>query len=287
MKNKVSIAFFVFLGRNSAGGFVASQSKTSKNRFSVGSIRNKISDIRGGGVTEALPPLQDFSSEAANLFGNIRVPASLVMGAALTLGYAGAPVPSAKDRPRIKVLKKMNVLLGIAALSTELVVVLWSTIAFNTIHEVSHVPARSLLEMLKRDYELAWIGTNVHFILGLLIMPVMTALHAWVTWGADVGRIAALSSASAILLMASVVNDGVAKGDGTSANYFGTSLFDLVFRYVRLLGLKVIRGNHFLLMCSVFTAFAAVALTVNHVSKKEFEQAALEDKQVRRRVSDM
>mmetsp|Transcript_59422 Transcript_59422/g.102336 ORF Transcript_59422/g.102336 Transcript_59422/m.102336 type:complete len:288 (+) Transcript_59422:263-1126(+) len=287
MKNKVSIAFFVFLGRNSAGGFVASQSKTSKNRFSVGSIRNKISDIRGGGVTEALPPLQDFSSEAANLFGNIRVPASLVMGAALTLGYAGAPKPSAQDHPRIKILKQMNALLGIVALGTELIVVLWSTIAFNKIHEVSHAPARSLLEMLKRDYELAWIGTNVHFILGLLIMPVMTALHAWVTWGVDIGRIAALSSASAILFMSSVVNDGVAKGDGTSVSYFGTSLCGLAFRYIRLLSLKVIHGNHFLLMCSFLTAFAAVALTVNHVSKKEFEQAALEDKQVRRRVSDM
>lgn len=206
---------------------------------------------------QPLPPLQDFSEAASNLFSNIRVPAALVAGAGITLGYAAAPKLVESDLPFTASLKILNALLAIFCLGTELIAVLWSTIEVNKLQEITLAPTRSLIELLERDFDLSWVGANVHFIIGIFMMPAMAAINIWVNFGPELGKIAALGSLTTVLFMASIVNEGVARGAGETR--LAGSFFFLVLRYLKLLVGDAL-GKRRILLCAALASGAATVV---------------------------
>merc|ERR1712113_1290955 len=111
--------------------------------------------------------------------------------------------------------KHACVYLAMTTLATELITIVYSTIAVNKLLEVSNtVPARSAIELLARDYEMGWLGANVHFFAGLITMITMASVRVWLNYGPRVGRGAAFAAASSCSLMIAIVNNGIAQGDG-------------------------------------------------------------------------
>mmetsp|Transcript_7311 Transcript_7311/g.14620 ORF Transcript_7311/g.14620 Transcript_7311/m.14620 type:complete len:232 (+) Transcript_7311:33-728(+) len=208
----------------------------------------------GPAVTTAA--LKDFSGPAAGLFGNMRVPAALVAGASIPMGLIAGPKLAADDPPKLQALKTLHALLAVTTLSNQLLVVLWSTIAVNKLSEVAAPPAVSLMAFISRDYEMAWIGCNVHFLSGILTLCCMAGLNMHINYGAAIGRAASLLTSSTVLFMTSIVNEGVAQGDGTGGR-LGASVFSLACRYVTLLVSHVAERRGYLLVAALALALAA------------------------------
>ena len=90
--------------------------------------------VRGGTVVA----LQDYSAAAASLFGNMRIPAALVAGAVIPLGFVAAPqLEKGKEGTVQRLVKIVHALLGILTLSMELITIVWSTISVNKLTCVS------------------------------------------------------------------------------------------------------------------------------------------------------
>ena len=60
----------------------------------------------------------------------------------------------------------------------ELLAIMYATVATNKLTEVASAPAASVFALIKRDYELPWVATNVHFMLGLFGFCSMVMLRA-------------------------------------------------------------------------------------------------------------
>lgn len=227
--------------------------------------------MRGGA---AVPAPSDQTQAAVELFSNMRVPAALIAGAILPVGFAAAAKPVRNEDAAIRVIKIFGAFLAIFTLSSELITVVYSTIAVNKLKELPHEPASSVTVLLARDYEMEWLGVNVHFFGGLISLASVTSLFVWLNLGARVGKAAALAAASAVSLMLAVVNNGIAKGDG-SGSRFGSNLLGLTVRYLVLLvhnGLW--RGPRALLLCSIALALAATvagAQAICDVFSNDFE----------------
>ena len=134
-------------------------------------------------------------------------------------------------------------LLAVASLINELVAIMYATVATNKLTEVPVEPAKSVFALIKRDYELQWIATNVHFMLGLLGFCGMIALRALCIYPGSLNINAAGLALSALVGMISIMNVGIAEGDGKGHTYlanekflfFGGNIISLSIRYIALL----------------------------------------------------
>jgi hypothetical protein len=219
--------------------------------------------LRGGSIAES-----DFSASARVLFDNMRVPAALVAGAVIPMGYAAAPqFVDGKDGSVRRLAVVAHALLTMATLATELITIVWATISVNKLTEVEYAPTESVMALLQRDFEMAWTGCNVHFLAGLFTLAMLTGVRSFISYGQRIGVIAMLSSVSAITLMTSVVNSGISQGDGIADGVrFGATVADLVRRYVSLLFSHAWRGPRPLVLCSLCfaaTAFALAAVEIH------------------------
>ena len=71
-----------------------------------------------------------------------------------------------------RMLRKSYLLVTIFSFGSELLAVIWSTVAVNQLTETVVAPAESVWALLKRDwYDLAWSATNSHFLFGTLRCP--------------------------------------------------------------------------------------------------------------------
>eukprot|EP01083_Nonionella_stella_P008027 23117_1 len=85
--------------------------------------------------------LKDYSGTAAGLFNNMRTPAALIGGAIVPLGLLTAPeIDKSKDSKRVQLFKKVNLLLAIASLLSEILAITFSTVAINKLAEVKFPP---------------------------------------------------------------------------------------------------------------------------------------------------
>ena len=212
--------------------------------------------------------LQDYSAAAAGLFGNMRIPAALVAGAVIPLGFVAAPqLEKGKEGTIQRLVKIVHALCGIFTLTTELVTIVWSTISVNKLTEVAYLPTENVMALLQRDFELQWLACNVHFLGGLFALAAMTGMRMFMLYGRRVGSIAMLSAASSICLMTGVVNDGISLGDGVNGgvSFGSTNLLSLVRRYVVLLVLHAAKGPRPLLCCAFACALAAIALSAKEL----------------------
>jgi len=93
--------------------------------------------------------LQQFAPQATNLFNNMKTPASILAGALVPLGLL-APIPDkhpdgAKAETRlIRVLRLSYSCVAILSLLSELISVMWATVAVNQLIETHVAPAESV-----------------------------------------------------------------------------------------------------------------------------------------------
>jgi hypothetical protein len=191
--------------------------------------------------------LKDHSGAAIGLFNNMRTPAALIGGSLVPLGILSVPTIEKEDSKRIKLMKKANIVLGVTSLLSEIIAVTYSSIAINKLAEVESPLTKGAAELIARNYELAWLGTNIHFLFGLMGFGLIVGSKAFFSNGSALGR-ATIGWAVATFLQAlTIVNKGIAMGHGGSSDVparFASNFFTLIIRYLSLI-VKSARGSFF------------------------------------------
>jgi len=197
----------------------------------------------------------DYVSAASGLFANVRLPASILAGALVPLGF-GFVLPSegpAFSPETRRFLIRLHRVAAAIAYSCLLICIVYASVSINSLAEMPHEKAESVIALIRQEYELPWVATNVTFFLGLCGALVLVALRALLTWEPDEGKVAAGFCASALLIMASVVDDQVKLG-GYSENLVQLMgfFFQMLFEHATqtqspllLLGLVLSAGSSF------------------------------------------
>jgi hypothetical protein len=189
----------------------------------------------GQAATAALV-LKDHSTAAVGLFNNMRTPAALIGGALVPLGILNAPPVAEDDSKRTKLFKRAYILMGVGSLLSEILAVTYSTIAINKLVEVAQAPTAGVAELIANYHEIAWIGTNIHFLFGMMGFGLIVGARASLLFGNPTGKIAGLWSVAAFMQALSVVNRGIAQGNGAvEHSQFASNMFTLTLRYGSLL----------------------------------------------------
>lgn len=232
---------YCFSFQSGAQAFASPESRTGRilkpalpreNPLSLGDV---VTFPRHGGnkkSTTELAALQDFSGAASSLFGNLIGPASMIAGGLVPLGFLAEKISGdGKNKNR---LQTIYFLIAVFSLANELMAIMYATVASNKLTETVVAPAASVFALLQRDYELSWIGTNVHFMTGLFGFMAMIGIRAYAFLPKSIHLPAAGIAGSFFLAMLSVVNRGIAEGN-RQGQVFGCSIFSLMMRYVGLL----------------------------------------------------
>lgn len=188
---------------------------------SPGAARGALISMVGG---------SDYVGTATALFANVRLPASILAGALVPLGF-GFPLPTdgaAFEPPTRRRLIRAHRVVAAASYASLLICIVYSSVSINSLAEVGHEPATSVKELILHEYELAWLATNVNFLFGLAGALIIVTLRALLTWEVDEGRVAGGFSGAALLLMSGVVDEQV-KSVG-----YAPDLLGLIARYVSL-----------------------------------------------------
>ena len=182
--------------------------------------------------TDCRASLGDYSAAAQGLFGNVIGPASMLAGGLVPLGFLAQPIPAKTKRE--KKLRCIYMFLSVISLSCDLLSIIYATVARNKLIETPAIPAASAFALIKRDYELSWLGTNLNFMIALFGSLLMVMIRAFTIFPVPLKAPSAGIVGSVILLSMSIINRGVTKGDG-QGNNFGGSIFNLFGRYFYLL----------------------------------------------------
>ena len=188
--------------------------------------------------------LSQFAPAAASLFNNMKTPASILAGSMVPLGFL-TPLPVIEtDSETKKVLdqrlRKIHMFIAVVSLCSELIAVMWATVAVNQLTETIVAPAESVWHLLQRDFNLEWLAVNSHFVIGMFGFMSMLGIRVYLSAIAAgfqiTGANSVLSMATAgLLLMVSIVNRGVAAGEGGRYGWkFGGSVVSLISGYVHM-----------------------------------------------------
>lgn len=180
--------------------------------------------LRLGGIS-------DYSEAARVLFGNIITPAAVLATGLVPLCFLAEPLPD--NTPIRKKLCFLYFFLSVSSLANELLAIMYATVANNKLAETSVAPAASVFALITRDFELPWVGTNVHFFFGLMGFVGMVLIRAYILFPPALNKAATGLGAAALLAMLSVVNDGVSESVGRR-NALGVNFLSLNVRYVVL-----------------------------------------------------
>ena len=138
------------------------------------------------------------AAAAANLFANVRLPASILAGALVPLGFGfalPAEGPALAPGTRRAVIRTHR-LVAVTSYSCLLVAIVYASVTINGLAESAHQPSAGAMDLIRHEYELAWIGTNVSFLLGLFGALALVTLRVLLTFERDEGRVAAAFSLS-------------------------------------------------------------------------------------------
>lgn len=178
-------------------------------------------------MTSTSATLTQFAPAAASLFNNMKTPAAIIAGAMIPLGFA-APIPQTRDPKDTTFdffLRRISPFMAVAALGSELLSVMWATVAVNQLTESKVKLAESVWHLLKRDFELEWAATNAHFSIGMFLFMCVIGTRSYFIGGQGaLGKSACGLAMSILLLMVSIVNRGVASGGGDGMRYGGNVL---------------------------------------------------------------
>lgn len=221
--------------------------------------------------------LKDYSSAAAGLFNNMRTPALLVGGAIVPVGLLAAPqLDKGKDTSQKEFYKELYVMVAVISLLNEILAVTYSTIEVNKLAEIKSAPMTEGVDaLIAHDHELAWLGTNIHFLVGLIGFGLLVGAKPYFLYGKSVGDITACWALAAILQSVSIVNRGIALGDGSGENTgkFASNLFTLTLRYLQLLSLQLNDGILPIVSVSVslYSVFLLCQLATNQLASATWQ----------------
>lgn len=215
------------------------------------SITNKIASLSLAALvvvqpTMALSPtnaiaVKNYSGVATGLFNNMRTPAALIAGTIVPLALLNAPDLVKGESKGQELFKKANCLLAIASLLSEILAITYSTVAINKLAEVQYAPTAGVAELIANHFELAWMGANVHFLLGMFGFGLLVGSKAYFLYGGRVAKVAGCWSVAAFLQCTSVVNVGISMGSGNVNGErftFAKNLFTLIFIYAKVAFVK-------------------------------------------------
>ena len=193
----------------------------------------------------------------------------MIAGTIVPLGFLGPPMP--RTTKWQKKLDTLFNLLTVVALANELLGIMYATVSSNMLLRIQSAPAVSVFALIKRDYELPWIATNVHFMFGLICFVGMVTTRALALFSPSLNVAAAGFGASAMIAMMSIANYGVRIGDG-KGNALGENLIGLTVRYLTLLWPSILGPTKRLSAGTSFAlALASSVLAVYNVLKQEEE----------------
>jgi len=187
--------------------------------------------IRGGGKDGDEVELKDCGGSVAGLFGNLRIPASLIAGA--SLGSAFALPLMDTDNFKIGIAKRMYALSMITTLGSMLLVTVLSTIAMNDIAICPTRLSESVGDYIDQNYYLEWMLVRCHFFYGSLAFVAGTAFRAMIEIGCDVfsnGVVGILSSLSLISLSYMM--------EKTRGQAAGVPVYKVLGRFLKEIGAK-------------------------------------------------
>ena len=213
----------------------------------------------------------------------------------MPIGMLTAPTLNKEDSRFNRVAKRVNILLAVSSLLSEVLAVVYASIAINKLTEVPSPLTANVAELIEQKYELAWLGTNVHFLYGLMGFGLIVGGKAYFLFGNPVGKIAGLckslcmswltkiprrqiftnlelclililyaGSVAAFFQSLSIVNAGIAQGtgdvvDGMSTR-FASNFFTLCVRYISLVFKNAKGGACSIVACGIllYSMFLAV-----------------------------
>lgn len=231
------------------------------------SIDDVVTRLRGGDT--ALSAGADYSGAAQALFGNMIAPASMLAGGLVPMSFLAPPIPD--DTPLKKKLGCLYNIISVLSLSSELLCIIYATVASNKLVETVAGPAKSVFELILRDYELSWIATNVHFVAGLFGFLSLVGIRAYTLFPKRLNVAAAGASFSSLLGMWSVVNYGISRGDGAGHAY-GRSVIALNLRYGALLIKQLREKGGVLTVLAIGLGLVSAVLGVRALLTPEDEQ---------------
>jgi len=187
------------------------------------------------------PVVSQFAPAVASLFNNMKTPASILAGAMVPLGLL-SELPKkegVKESKFLTVLRKSYLLITVTSFFSELLVVMWASVAVNKLTETVVAPAESAWHLIQRDYSLPWSAVNAHFVLGVfgfMMMVGTRALFLVRMSGANPYTITSVTSAvvASLSLMFAIVNRGVELG-GVDGEGYGKDVISLFRNYIYLL----------------------------------------------------
>jgi hypothetical protein len=120
----------------------------------------------------------DSGGVVAGLFGNLRIPASLLAGA--SLGSAFSLPLAGTDGLKLGTVKRVYALFMMGSLSSMLLTVLVSTVCMNDIALSPPRYAKSVGDYIDQNYGLEWMAARTNFIWGNVVFVVGSMLRMWV-----------------------------------------------------------------------------------------------------------
>lgn len=165
---------------------------------------------------------------------NVRVPAALVAGAGIPLGFA-FPFPTKSDKPSVRLLKAINVAFGFVCVQSELLSIVVSTNAINRLTggglaAVSGAGASTVMDLFAQDRALLqhWLGTYIHFMAGVICIILMLGIRGWLAIGPSFGVPLIVVTGAIFMRFLAAVNRGIV------AQQFGNgNAFLLTLNFVR------------------------------------------------------
>jgi len=198
--------------------------------------------------------LSTYAAEAAGLFANMGGASAFIAGGLVPLATFASPQPAKEDSVLIRRLKRAHAVLSSCSLVSMLIAVQYATISTNKLRETSVAATASLKALLvEGEFALPWIGCNSYFVLGLCGFAATVGLNVWLTFGRTLGKAVGFIVASALFLMISIVNEGIA-APGAMGVRVGGSVVSLIARYVALLLHSMVDSRRVLVLGSVACA---------------------------------
>jgi hypothetical protein len=124
--------------------------------------------------------------------------------------------------------------------------------------------------LLIRDFNVPWLGTNAHFVFGMLGFAYMLGCRTYLRYdGGRMGTGIAGLAVSGLLLMISIVNRGVSNGSGTGLRY-GRHIGYLFGNYLRMLFRQSLSPRSFgpLELGSIIVATGSLIMAASAVEKR-------------------
>jgi len=235
-KRLLVVALTLFLNLDVVDSFQKSPLATTGTLGSRGGDDNEATETAHKATAAAVAlPLAQYAPAAASLFGNMITPASILGGAIMPMAFAsGLSFYGDQDESRFaKFLRKVFPLVSVSSLASLLISVLWSSVMVNQITENAPALAASVWDLLCRDYALPWAAVNSHFVLGMLGYMWLVGTKAYFMSGQQLSIFTL--AMSAMIMMVSIVNRGIASGGGNEAYRYGKSVVGLVSSYFSML----------------------------------------------------